>query len=409
LAVKQNEISSAFLAISDPESTEEVLKEKQEQLLQAQKMEAIGRLAGGVAHDFNNLIGAITGYTDILRDSLSPHDPLQGDIQQIKSACRQASKLTKQLLAFGRKQPSKPRVIDLNDLVNEMLKMIQRVIGEDIHVETKLESNLGAIKVDDNQLQQVLMNLAINARDAMPSGGTLTISTRNTKLMEKMDSNRWSVPPGDYVNLSVSDTGVGMSEDVIARVFEPFFTTKETGKGSGLGLSTAYGIVKQNRGSIRVKSAPGQGSVFNMYFPRVHGPVTRKVNKMSTAPMKTGTETVLVVEDEGIFRDLIVRILKRDGYKTLEAANGGEALMICEEHKEQIDLMLTDVIMPQMNGRKLVERTLPLHPEMKVLYMSGYTDDVIADHGVLEEGVEFIEKPFSANVLLNKVREVLDS
>jgi two-component system cell cycle sensor histidine kinase/response regulator CckA len=383
-------------------------KQLEEQLRQAQKMEAIGQLAGGVAHDFNNLLTVITGYSDLATRKLQREDPLRRNIEEIKKAGDRAASLTRQLLAFSRKQVLQPKVLDLNAVISELEKMLRRLIGEDVELRTALESGLGSIKADPGQIEQVIMNLAVNARDAMPAGGKLLIETENVSLSEEYAGQHIAVTPGSYVMLAVSDTGTGMDEKTKARIFEPFFTTKELGKGTGLGLSTVYGIVKQSGGSLWVYSEVGRGTTFKVYLPRVDENAQEYRQATDTGEVLQGTETILLAEDEEIVRTLAREILESYGYQVLEAANGGAALLICERHTGAIDLLITDVIMPEMSGRELSERLSQLRPAMKVLYMSGYTDDAIIHQGVLDTGANFIQKPFSPDALAQKVREVLD-
>ena len=380
----------------------------EEQFLQSQKMEAIGRLTGGIAHDFNNLLTIIKGYSQLFRIDIKENDPLMRNVEQITKATDQASGLIRQLLAFSRSQILEMKVLDFNTVLRELEKMLRRVIGEDIELTTHLTDNLGRVKTDRGQIEQVVMNLAVNARDAMPNGGKLTIETSNAELDEAYTRSHFAMTPGRYVMLSVSDTGVGMSPEVKERIFEPFFTTKEKGKGTGLGLSTVYGIIKQSEGNIWVYSEPGKGTVFKIYLPRVEEAFEEIEEKVVTEELPHGNETILVVEDEERVRQLAADLLGNQGYKVLQACDGDDALYICEQHKDPIPLMLTDVVMPKMNGRASYERVMTLHPEMKVLYMSGYTEDAIVHHGVLEEGVNYIQKPFALEGLAGKVREVLD-
>jgi CheY-like chemotaxis protein len=326
----------------------------------------------------------------------------------IDKATQQSANLTRQLLAFSRRQIMEMKIIDLNNLLLEMDKMLHRIIGEDIELVSVLAEDLGRVQVDPGQVEQVIINLALNARDAMPRGGKLTIETAKVDLDEAYVNGHVGVKPGRYVRIAVSDTGVGMTTEVRDKIFEPFFTTKEKGKGTGLGLSTVYGIVKQSGGNIWVYSEPGKGATFKVYLPRVDEPLEEERAKRIEEELPRGGETVLVAEDDGDVRSLVVQILKKQGYKVLEAANGGEAFMICEKHEGPIDLLVTDVVMPVMSGRELTDRLLLLHPKIKVLYMSGYTDETIVRHGVLEEGVNFFQKPFSMEALVLKVREVLD-
>jgi PAS domain S-box-containing protein len=383
-------------------------REREEQLRQSQKMEAVGRLAGGIAHDFNNLLTAINGYSELTMIQLKAEDPLLHNLEEIKKAGDRAASLTRQLLAFSRKQVLQPKVLDLNSLVAEIEKMLGRLIGEDIDLQTVLHNDLGSIKADPGQIEQVIMNLVVNARDAMPQGGKLTIETQNVYLDEEFAEQHIATNPGPYVMLAVSDTGTGMDEQTQARIFEPFFTTKEMGKGTGLGLSTVYGIVKQSGGNLWVYSELGQGTTFKVYLPRIDEGAAEYKRSAENEDAFRGTETVLLAEDEEMVRKLSARVLEMYGYQVLEAANGGTAFLICERHQGNIDLLLTDVIMPEMSGRELANRLNELRPEMKVLFMSGYTDDAIVHQGVLDEDENFIQKPFTPNALGQKVREVLD-
>ena len=382
-------------------------REKEEQLRQSQKMEAVGQLAGGIAHDFNNLLTAINGYSELSLRRLQAEDPLHRNIKEIKKAGERAASLTRQLLAFSRKQVLQPKVLALNSIISEVEKMLSRLIGEDIELRTVLEPQLGSIKADPGQIEQVLLNLAVNARDAMPHGGKLTIETGNVYLDGEYAKQHIAVNPGHYVMLAVSDSGTGMDEKTQARIFEPFFTTKEAGKGTGLGLSTVYGIVKQSGGNIWVYSEVGQGTSFKVYMPRVDEGAQEYKRSAEPEDVMQGTGVILLAEDEEMVRKLAREVLEMCGYKVLEAANGGAALLICERHQESIDLLITDVIMPEMGGRELATRLSQLRPEMKVLYMSGYTDNAIVHQGVLDEGANFIQKPFSPQTLASKIREVL--
>jgi PAS domain S-box-containing protein len=403
-----NQILGIATDITLRKKAEEALSRSEEQLRQSQKMEAVGKLAGGVAHDFNNLLTAINGHSELCLRRLLPEDPVYRKVEQIKKAGDRAAALTRQLLAFSRKQMLQPEIIDLNTIVAEMSKMLQRLIGEDIDLMMGLTANLGKVKADPHQIGQVLMNLSVNARDAMPHGGKLTIETSNIQLSDEFAGNHLSVLPGRYVMLAVSDTGVGMDADTKARIFEPFFTTKEIGKGTGLGLSTVYGIVKQSGGSIWVYSEIGHGTTFKIYLPYVEGDTENREIKVTSQELVKGTETILLVEDEDVVREMACEILQETGYRVLEAGDGQEALRLAEEFKGDIHLMLTDVVMPLMSGRQLAEQLTPKRPRMKVLYMSGYTDDAIVHHGVLGQGTAFIGKPFSPEVLSRKIREILD-
>jgi two-component system cell cycle sensor histidine kinase/response regulator CckA len=381
----------------------------EEQLLKAQKMEAVGRLAGGVAHDFNNLLTAITGYSEMMLMDLRPEDPLYSFAEEITKAVNRGASLTNQLLAFSRKQILQPRVINLNDMVQDMDKMLCRLIGEDIGIVTVIDPELGLVKADPGQVEQIIMNLAVNARDAMPHGGKLTIETANVDLDQAYAQGREGVTPGPYVMLAVSDNGTGMDTDTLSHIFEPFFTTKESGKGTGLGLATVYGVVKQSGGHIWVYSEPGQGTTLKVYLPRVEESLEMVKPKAAPVTSLEGKETILLVEDDVGLRELISTALRKYGFTVLEAAQGGEALLLCEREKAPIHLLLTDVVMPQISGTALAGRLKLLHPEMQVLFMSGYTEDAIVHHGVLNSDVNFIPKPFRMVALVQKVREVLDN
>ena len=397
---------------------EEALRVNEEQLRQALKMEAVGRLAGGVAHDFNNLLEAILGYGDLMLNRLKKDEPLfkpefvdlavacRKDVQEILKAGAKAAALTRQLLAFGRKQVLQTKVLDLNAVVTDINEMLRRVISEDIELISNLDPALGRVKADPGQIEQVIMNLAINSRDAMPKGGKLKTETANVDWDERQSQADVALEAGRYVMLAVSDTGCGMDVETRSHLFEPFFTTKPTGVGTGLGLSTVYGIVKQSGGTISVYSEPGSGTSFKIYFPRVDEPAELDKHE-APIPPACGSETILVVEDEEGVRALAGEIIRQRGYTVLEASGGVEALRICEQYQGTIHLMLTDVIMPQMSGADLAKAVAPLRPAMKVLFMSGHTEDAIVDHGVLNPGTAFLPKPFTAVVLAIKLREVL--
>jgi PAS domain S-box-containing protein len=381
------------------------------QLRQAQKMEAIGRLAGGIAHDFNNLLMVISGYSEFLLERLGPDPQLRGPAQEISNATQRATSLTRQLLAFSRKQMLAPKVLDLNELVTENLKMLTRMIGEDIDLVMVPGAALGAVRADPGQIDQVIMNLAVNARDAMPQGGKLTIETANVTLDDNFARTHAPLVPGDYVMLSISDTGMGMDNETQSRIFEPFFTTKGT-KGTGLGLSTVYGIVKQSGAYIFVDSQPLRGTAFRAYFPRVDGreDAAAAQEKSTGLPRPDhGQETILLVEDESNLRRLARQYLEKQGYRILEAADAAAALQIAIGHKGVIHLLLTDVVMPGVNGRELADQICVQRPEVRVLYMSGYTENVIGHNGLLDAGVNLLQKPFTLPTLKEKVREVLDS
>jgi signal transduction histidine kinase len=395
--------------VNERKSAQADLERSEEQLRQSQKMEAIGQLAGGVAHDFNNILTAISGHSELCLKRLKPNNPLHRHIEEIRKSGERAASLTRQLLAFSRKQILQPEIIDLNQIVVDMNKMLQRLIGEDIDLLMGLAGDLGKVKADPNQIEQVLLNLSINARDAMPRGGRLTIETSNVHLSEEFSRDHVSVPPGEYVMLAVSDNGCGMDAETQAHIFEPFFTTKEVGKGTGLGLATVYGIVKQSEGTIWLYSEVGRGTTFKIYLPCAEGPVEEVEAEADNFELFQGTETVLLVEDEEVVREMATEILRDSGYHVLEAKHGQEAIKLERQHGGVIHLMLTDVVMPQMSGRELAEQLTPLRRDMKVLYMSGYTDDAIVHHGVLEEGTAFIGKPFTPSALARKVREMLDA
>jgi PAS domain S-box-containing protein len=395
--------------ITERKRAEEERLALQEQLRQSQKMEAIGQLAGGVAHDFNNLLTVIHGYSELILTNLDENSRLHQDVREIIHASERASSLTGQLLAFSRKQVLQPKVLYLNAHVSNMDKMLRRMIGENIELMTLLAKDLGRIKADPGQIEQVILNLAVNARDAMLNGGKLTIETANIELDENYARSHIGVTPGHYVMLSVSDTGVGIAREVKERIFEPFFTTKEKGKGTGLGLSTVFGIIQQSGGNIWVYSEPGLGTTFKIYLPRIEEDTeSLKPSAVSTKSLQ-GSETILLVEDEEIVRKLACTILQKNGYKVLEAPNGEEALRIVQgQNGNPIHLLVTDVVMPGMSGRQLADHLERLRPEMKILYISGYTDNAIVHHGVLEKGIDYIQKPFTIEGLARKVREVLD-
>ncbi|OLD16352.1 MAG: hypothetical protein AUJ01_10645 [Acidobacteria bacterium 13_1_40CM_3_65_5] len=379
----------------------------EEQLRQAQKMEAVGQLAGGVAHDFNNLLTAILGYCNLMIDDIPKEDPLRQDLEEIKSAGERAAALTRQLLAFSRRQMLQPQVVDLNALVRQLEKLLRRLISEDVELVTALAPSLPAVKVDPASIEQVLVNLAVNARDAMPDGGRLTIETSTVELDSSYVGTHPSVVPGRYVMLTVSDTGQGMDAATRARIFEPFFTTKDQGKGSGLGLATVYGIIQQSGGSIWVYSEPGQGTSFKVYLPTTESTASTRASDRGGDSAKKGWETVLLVEDEDAVRALAREVLRRHGYVVLEARHGLDALRLAERHPDTIHLMVTDIVMPHMSGRDLADRLAEVRPKMKVLFMSGYTDHA-AMHRHLTPGAAFLQKPFTPETFARKVRSMLD-
>jgi two-component system cell cycle sensor histidine kinase/response regulator CckA len=377
----------------------------EEQLVQAQKMEAVGRLAGGIAHDFNNLLTAILGYGDLMLPKL--HDPtLRAKMMEIRKAAERAATLTRQLLAFSRKQVLVPEVVAVGGLIEEMSKMLRRLIGEDIELVTILPHSPAAVRADPGQLEQVLMNLAVNARDAMPRGGKLTIHVAVVQPDDAFRKDHPDVPRDRQVLISVTDTGMGIDPEVRKHIFEPFFTTKELGRGTGLGLATVYGIVKQSGGHVEVETTPGQGTTFRIFLPAVEAPGPAPAPSLGA--VVGGSETVLLVEDESALRSLGQEILRDQGYKVIAAGSGAEALALARAHKGTIDLLVTDVVMPGMDGRELADRLGPIHPETRCLYMSGYTDDAVVRRGVREQGMPFLQKPFSIDALALKVREVLD-
>ncbi|MCG8556482.1 MAG: response regulator [Proteobacteria bacterium] len=397
-----------FENVTEREEAERKREEMEQQMRAAQRMEAVGRLAGGVAHDFNNVLTVIQSYAGFLLEEFRGGDPAREDVAMILEAADRAARLTNQLLAFSRRQPRDLVVMDLNETLGDVDRMLRRLIGEDVDLKTKCGEKLGSVKADQSQIEQILMNLAVNARDAMPEGGKLAVETANVELDEVYGAAKgvW-VPPGRYVMLAVTDTGTGIDPETQRHVFEPFFTTKPGGAGTGLGLSTVYGIVKQSGGYIWVYSELGSGTTFKIYLPRVDDEPTRPRVSQQVAVMG-GTETILVAEDEDLVRRAAVRILERAGYRVLGAIHGGDACLVAEQYKDPIHLLLTDVVMPGISGKDLVTRLAGLHPEMQVIYMSGYTDGAIVQQGVLEEGTAYVQKPFSPHSLLSSVREVLD-
>ena len=383
-------------------------RELERQFRDAQRMEAVGRLAGGVAHDFNNLLTAIFGYADLLSEELPPDSPARGDLQDIQTAATRAATLTRQLLAFSRQQVLQPVVLNINDVIEKVEKMLRVLLGADVALEMHLAPDLGNIKADAGQLEQVIINLAVNARDAMPTGGKLTIETANVGLSDDYAEAHRPVVPGEYVMLAVSDSGVGIDETVKTRLFEPFFTTKAAGKGAGLGLATVYGIVKQSGGYIWVYSEPAHGATFKIYLPYVGARVAEANKPAPTEGTPGGTETILLVEDDELLRPLARALLVKLGYRVLDAANAGAALALARLHEGEIHLLVSDVVMPGQSGLQLAEQLAAERPQMKVLYMSGYTDEAIVRHGLLEPGKNFLQKPFTITMLARSVRTVLN-
>jgi two-component system, cell cycle sensor histidine kinase and response regulator CckA len=378
------------------------------QLLQAQKMESVGRLAGGVAHDFNNMLNVILGHTELALDQLGASHPVLADLQEIRKAARRSANLTRQLLAFARKQTIAPKILDLNETIEGMLKMLRRLIGEDIDLAWLPGKNLWSVKVDPSQIDQILANLCVNARDAIAGVGKVIIETGTTAFDKAYCAHHAGFVPGEYVLLAMSDNGCGMDKEIQDKLFEPFFTTKETGKGTGLGLATIYGIVKQNNGFINVYSEPGQGTTFRVYLPRHDRKSEQMRKEVAEAPAVRGHDTILLVEDEPAILNMTTKMLERLGYTVVSASTPAEAIRLAEAHHGEIHLLITDVVMPEMNGRDLAKNLLSLYPNLKRLFMSGYTADVIAHQGVLDEGVNFMQKPFSIKDLAAMVRAALD-
>ncbi len=394
--------------ITERKQAEQERERLQEQLAQAQKMESVGRLAGGVAHDFNNMLSVILGHTELAMEQLEPSLPLRADLEEIRKAAQRSADLTRQLLAFARKQAIAPRVLDLNDTVAGILKMLQRLIGEEIHLAWKPGAELWPIKMDPTQIDQILANLCVNARDAIVGQGEILIETKNVIFDGAFLPEGPEPVPGEYVLLAVGDNGCGMDQETLEHIFEPFFTTKEVGCGTGLGLATIYGIVKQNHGHITVHSEPGKGACFKIFLPRYQDSAAGDRLNESTRTVHGGHETVLLVEDEPAILKMVGMMLEKLGYRVLRAATPGEALRLAREYGSEIQLLVTDVVMPEMSGRDLVEQLQAVYPNLKGLFMSGYTADLIARHGVLEDGVQFIQKPFSKIDLADKIRQVLN-
>ena len=393
--------------IEERRQAEHALRQSEEQLRQAQKLEAVGRLAGGVAHDFNNLLSVVLSYSELALEEVQADSPAALPLREIQRAGQRAADLTRQLLAFSRHQVLDLTVIDLNDVLGGLGRLLTRVLGEDIELKILAACESATVRADKGQLDQVILNLVVNARDAMPQGGKLTVACSIVDLDVEYARDHAGVTPGPYVMLSVNDTGVGMSKATQARAFEPFFTTKDQGKGTGLGLSTVFGIVKQSGGHIWLYSEPGMGTTFKIYLPQVKATVDPS-RDTSLLPVVGGHETILLVEDEDQVRNVAMTILKQLGYRVLEAATPEQALALCVDHKGRIDLLLTDVVMPRLSGREVADRVSILRPDLAVLFMSGYTDDAMLQHGVLDEGMAFVQKPLTPAVLARKVREVLD-
>jgi PAS domain S-box-containing protein len=379
----------------------------QEQLAHAQKMESIGRLAGGVAHDFNNMLGVILGYVELALEDIDPTQPLHHVLQEVHKAADRSAALTRQLLAFARKQTIAPRVLDLNETVAGLLKLLKRLVGENVRLDWRPDPGLWPVKIDPSQIDQILANLCVNARDAIADVGSLAIATANATVDATVCATHPGAVPGDYVQLTVGDDGCGMAAETLARIFEPYFTTKGIGRGTGLGLATVYGTVRQSNGFIHVDAELGKGTTFTIYFPRHVGKTEPVQPAAASAPAKLGHATILLVEDETSLLNLATTVLERLGHTVLAAASPTEAIRLAEAHPKQLQLLITDVVMPEMNGRDLAKHLVSTCPGLKSLFMSGYTDDLIAHHGALDEGVEFIQKPFSARDLAAKVHEVL--
>jgi two-component system sensor histidine kinase EvgS len=394
--------------MSEHKRAEEEKERLQAQLLQAQKMEAVGRLAGGVAHDFNNTLSVIIGYVELSQAKINPNDPLSRNLKQIFKAATKSADLTRQLLAFSRRQLIQPTVLNMNHAIGDSEKMLRRLVGEDIDLKFIPQTDLSTVRMDPSQVDQILANLAINSRDAMPDGGKLTIETANRSFDKASWKKPYAVLPGKYVMLAISDTGCGMDKATMEHIFEPFFTTKGEGKGTGLGLSTVYGIVKQNMGFINVYSEPGLGTTIRIYLPRHRGPA-EEIEEEEVILPGTGNETILLVEDEEQILSLFKESLEDYGYRVLAAVQSEEALTLCQKHQGPIHLLVTDVVMPTMNGKELGERIEKLKPGIKILYMSGYTNDIITHRGVLTDGVNFIQKPFMVRDLAKRLREVLEN
>jgi signal transduction histidine kinase len=402
-------LAQARHEIDERRKTEEQRARLSAQLAQIQKMESVGRLAGGVAHDFNNMLGVILGHAEMALQQPGLENPVRESLEEIRAATVHSADLTRQLLAFARRQTVAPRVVDLNHTVQGMLKMVQRMVGEEVRLDWSPAANLWPVRVDPSQVDQMLVNLCVNARDAIRGVGTLSIATENSSLDEAFCTDHPGSAPGEYVVLGVSDDGCGMDTETVSHLFEPFFTTKGIGEGTGLGLATVYGAVKQNSGFIDVRTAPGHGTTFRIFLPRYEGPSEQSHSDEPGAPLRRGQETIMVVEDEPAILRLTTLVLEKQGYTVLAAGTPREAIRMAKGQVGEIHLVMTDVVMPEMNGRDLADSLLSFHPRIKCLFMSGYTADIIADHGVLKEGVSFLQKPFSAKVLTDKIRQTLEN
>lgn len=395
--------------ITGKKNSEKALRDSQEQLYTSQKMEAVGRLAGGIAHDFNNLLGTILGFCRFVLQSTPEDDPRRSDIKEIIHAGDRASALTKQLLAFGRKQMLRPAVFDLNGCITNFSKIINRTVNEDVEVGMHLTPDPNPVRADRTQIEQVILNLAINASDAMPKGGRLTISTFNETLAMSREVGKYEIPAGEYVVFSLSDTGTGMDEHTVEHIFEPFFTTKEIGKGTGLGLATVYGIIKQSGGYVVVNSEKGRGSIFSVYLPKVTAANPEAVAAIDDVEVRPGNETILLVEDEKPLREIMTRVLQSHGYTVLAAKDGAEALQLCHSNEKRFKLMISDVMIPGLKGIDLANKVKEMNPGISIIFISGYAGDVIGDHGILESDINFMPKPFDPDKLLVKARELLDA
>ncbi len=395
--------------VTEKKNAEKALRDSQEQLYTSQKMEAVGRLAGGIAHDFNNLLGTILGFCRFVLQSTPEEDPRHADIKEIIYAGDRASALTKQLLAFGRKQMLRPVVFDLNECITDFAKIIGRTVNEDVDVAMHLTPDPNPVRADRTQIEQVILNLAINASDAMPKGGRLTISTFNETLAAPREVGKYEIPTGEYVVFSLSDTGTGMDEHTVEHIFEPFFTTKEMGKGTGLGLATVYGIIKQSGGYVVVNSEKGRGSIFSVYMPKVAPAKPEDAVPAGNVEVRPGTETVLLVEDEKPLREIMTRVLQSHGYTVLAAKDGAEALQLCQRNEKRFKLMISDVMIPGVKGIDLANKVKEMNPGISIIFISGYAGDVIGDHGILESDINFMPKPFDPDKLLVKARELLDA